>query len=257
LGSAKSRRLEMAVAAIQKKWGPRALRRVGSEDMAAEIPHIPTGFPALDEALGIGGVPRGRITEILGVPTSGMTTLALKLVAGAQAEGDVAAYLDLSYSLDPDYAVRCGVALSELLLVRPHGGEEALEIAPSLAASGGVGVLVFDSTSDLLAEGGTWPMSSALRRLVSAVRGSPCAMVFLTGLYFGGAESPANYPTGFDLPRCAALRLLLERERWLRRRRDVRGYTTRVTVIKNKFAPIGASATIAITLENDQIPMSQ
>ena len=116
----------MTVAAIQQRWGTQALRRWGEAPAyrqgqaarAVEAPHIPTGFPALDQALGIGGIPRGRITEMMGAPTSGMATLALKVIASAQSRRDMAAYVDLGYTFDPDYAARCGVTPDKLLLVR-------------------------------------------------------------------------------------------------------------------------------------------
>ncbi len=252
LGSKKNKaklaKLEMTVRTIQKRWGLKAIRKLEAPAAAIEIPHIPTSFPALDRALGIGGIPRGRVTEILGTPTSGMATLALKLIAKAQEDRDTAAYVDLSYTFDPDYAVRCDVSLERLLLVRPHNGREALEITTSVIAGGGIGVLVLDSVSQLLGEThGSQLMSAALRRLVGALAESPCALVFLTPLYFGNAASEDNYPSGFALPHYAAVRLLIEKERWLKKRRDVRGYRARVTVIKNKLAPSGKNATIEIT----------
>ena len=238
----------MTVQAIQKRWGPKAIRKLEASATKMEIPHIPTSFPALDKAMGIGGIPRSRITEMLGAPTSGMATLSLKLIAKAQEDKDTAAYLDLSYTFDPDYAARCDVSLDRLLLIRPHSGREALEITHSLIAGGGMGVLVFDSVSHLLGEThGPQLMSAALRQLVGVLAESPCALVFLTPLYFGDATSQANYPSGFALPHYATVRLLIEKERWLKRRRDVRGYRARVTVIKNKLAPSGKSAAIEIT----------
>lgn len=246
--SRKTKLLDMTVAAIQRRWGPEALRRLGQSAPAAQIPHIPTGFPDLDKALGIGGIPRGRITEILGVPTSGMATLALKILASAQAEQDMAVYMDPGYTFDPDYAARCGVTPEKLLLVRPHTGSEALEILHTLIASRGTGVLVFDSISHLMAEVyGPQAISSTLRRLTDTLARSPCALVFLTPLYFGDATSSDNYPSGFALPHYAAVRLLIEKEQWIRKRRDVRGYRARVTVLKNKLGSPGKSVSIAIT----------
>jgi recombination protein RecA len=256
VGSRKKRRLDMAVAAIQRRWGPKALRRQGQAPAirqgqaptAAPIPYISTGFPTLDEALGIGGVPRGRITEILGAPTSGMATLALKLVASAQSQRDMAAYVDLSYTFDPDYAARCGVNPEKLLLIRPHTGDEALEILYTLIASRGIGLLVFDSVSHLIAEShGPQAISSVLRRLVGVLAQSPCASIFLTSLHFGDAASMDNYPGGFALPHYATVRLLIEKEQWIQKRRDVRGYRARVTVLKNKLGSSGKSTSIAIT----------
>lgn len=248
MASRKKQRLDMAVAAIQRRWGPKALRRWGQGAPVVQIPHISTGFPNLDEALGTGGIPRSRITEVLGAPTSGMATLALKVIASAQAQGDIAAYLDLSQTFDPDYAARCGVDLDKLLLARPHTGVEALEILYSLIASRGTGVLVFDSVSHLIAEAhGPQAISIALRRLTGAVAHAPCAPIFLTPLHFGDAASKDNYPGGFALPHYAAVRLLIEKEEWLRKRRDVQGYRARVTVLKNKLGASGKSVSIAIT----------
>jgi recombination protein RecA len=238
----------MAVAAIQRRWGPKALRQWREAAPADSISHIPTGFQSLDKAIGIGGLPRGRITELLGAPTSGMATLALKVLASAQSQHDMAAYVDLSYTFDPDYAARCGVQVDRLLLVRPHTGSEALEILYALIASRSVGVLVLDSVSYLIAEAhGPQVISAALRRLVSVLTESPCAAIFLTPLHFGDAASTDNYPSGFALPHYAAIRLLIEKEQWIRKRHDVRGYRARVTVLKNKLGASGKNVSISIT----------
>lgn len=246
MGSRK-KQLEMTVAVIQRRWGPNALRRLGNAPQP-DIAHIPTGFPQLDKALQIGGLPRGHITELLGTPTSGMSTLALKVMANAQEQGDTAAYIDLGRTFDPDYAVRCSVHLGRLLLVRPTSGREALEIAQALIANGGAGILVFDSVPHLLSEPHRGrDMSSALRRLVAALPRSACAPLFLTPLHFGPVTSPDNYPGDFTLPYHAAVRLLIEKEQWIMKRRDVAGYQARASVLKNDFGPPGKSATIAIT----------
>lgn len=248
MGSKKRKRLEATVAAVQRRWGTKALRKLVAPARRTEIPHVPTGFPALDRALGIGGIPSSRITEILGVPTSGIVTLTLRVIANAQAARYTAAYVDLGSTFDPDYAARCGVSPAGLFLVRPRSGGEALEITHDLVVSKGVGVLVFDTVSYLLAEArGARAMSAALRRLAGTLAGSPCALLFLTSLYFGDAASADNYPSGFALPHYAAVRLLVEKERWLRRRRDVRGYRAQVTVLKNKLSSAGRRATISIT----------
>jgi len=224
------------------------LHKASAAAPPAESPRVATGFPVLDQALGIGGIPRGRVTELLGIPTAGMATLALRITAHAQANGDQAAWIDVDYTFDPHYAARCGVELGRLLLVRPHSGREALEITRDLVASGGVGVLVFESVSRLLGEAhGAQAMSGVLRRLTGPLAGSPCALIFLTPLYFGNAASKHNYPGGFALPHYAAVRLLIERERWLRRHRDIRGCQARVSVLKNKLGPAGQQVTIAIT----------
>ena len=248
MASGKRRRLETTVATIHQRWGLKALRRWGEVDKKVGIPCIPTSFPALDQALGTGGVPRGRITEILGVPTSGMSTLAPKIISSAQSHEDTAVYVDLGHTFDPDYAVRCGVDLATLFIVRPHSGREALEITQALIASGSTGVLIFDSVPHLLREPlGARDMSAALRRMAATLDSSPCALIFLTPLHFGDASSADNYPSGFTLPHYASVRLLLEKESWIRKRCDVRGYRSRVVVLKNKLGPAGKSATIAIT----------
>lgn len=246
----------MAVTEVQRKWGPKALRKLETSTPAAEVPRIPTGFPALDQALGIGGIPRGRITEILGAPTSGMTTLALQVIAQAQAAGDTAIYVDLGYTFDPDYAACCGVNPAHLLLVRPRTAGEALEMVEALVASHGTGVLVFDSVAHLqtarpgsLARepGDAQAMPGVLRRLLGPLAGSPCALIFLTPLASGEATASRNYPRGLALPDYAAVRLLLQRERWIYRPRAIYGYQARVTVLKNKLAAAGRQVVITIT----------
>ncbi|MCQ3980648.1 MAG: hypothetical protein DPW09_45150 [Anaerolineae bacterium] len=272
LSSRKRKRLESVVAAIQQRWGTKALHRVERTGPGTQILHISTGFPNLDKALaGIGGIPRGRLTEFLGTPTSGMATLALKIIANAQAEKDRAAYFDLGGTFDPDYAARqaekdraayfdlggtfdpdyaarCHINLSRLFIVRPQSGPEALEITRSLIASRGLGVLVFDSVAHLLAEPhSAQRLSAALRQLPPVLAQSSCACIFLTPLSVGGISSPANYPSNFALPHYATIRLLLAKERWLYKGADVRGYEARVEVIKNELGPAGRKATIAVT----------
>ena len=237
----------MTITAIQQRWGTKALHKAAKPPGFA---HISTSFPTLDQALGIGGVPRGRITEILGAPTSGMSTLALKIMAQAQAEGDTALYLDLAGTFDPDYADRCGIELDKLLLARPHNGLEALEIVWAFVANGGAGIVVFDSVSDLLREArALQAMSTTLRQIIGSLAHSTCALVFLTSLFFGDAMSENNYPSGFALAHYASLRLLTEKNRWIKSRHDIMGYEAMVTTLKNKLAPIGAPTRIAITFD--------
>jgi recombination protein RecA len=249
VASKKRKRLDATIAFIQGKWGVEAIRQGRPANSTAEIPHIPTGFASLDKALaGIGGIPRSRLTEFLGAPTSGMATLALKIISKAQAAKDVAAYIDLGATFDPDYASRCHVHLSKLLLVRPQNGYEALEITHTLIRSRGIGVLVFDSVAHLLADPqGAQKLSIALRQLPQALAQSPCAAIFLTPLQSREASSLGNYPSGFALPHYATVRLLLAKERWLYRGDDVRGYEARVQVTKNKLGAANKTATIAIT----------
>lgn len=245
----RKQRLEATIAAIKRRWGPDAIRRL--EQRTAGFPHISTAFPDLDNALaGISGVPRGRMTEILGQPTSGMTTLALKILANAQMEGDTAAYLDLGQTFDPDYAARCEVDLDRLLLVRPQNGLEALEIVHALVASRGLGVLVFDDVSHLLAEPArAQAMAALLHQIPPILAQSPCALIFLTPLKFGDAMSWANYPPGFAVPHYATVRLLIQRERWLGKGRDTLGggYQAQARILKNKLGPAGQRVKIAVT----------
>ena len=247
VSSRKRKRLEATVAAIQQRWGTKALQRGRPAKPVVGAPRIPTGFAELDGVLA-GGIPRGRLTELLGSPTSGMVTLALKIIASAQAVDDTAAYIDLGATFDTDYAARCEINLARLLLVRPRNGREALEIVQSLIGGRGVGVLVFDAVSYLLAEPPAAPaLAAALDGLPALLASSPCAPLFLTPLHFGGPMSAANYPAGFGLPHYASLRLLLEKESWLEKGPDIWGYQARVVVLKNKLGRAGGRAKIAIT----------
>ena len=244
----KQKKLETTVLGVQQRWGPTALRRMEPPSTQAEVPHIPTGLPSLDAALGIGGIPQGRITEILGPPTSGKTTLTNIIMANAQRTGSLAAYVDLSQTFDAHYAVKCGVDLRDLVIAQPHNGSEALEMTVSLVTSGGVSVLVFDSVSAITAESQPPPfLSAVLRRLAGCVARSPCALIFLTSLLFEGPSSAANYPNEFALSYYASIRLLVERERWLQRRGNIQGYSARATVIKNKLAAPGKRSLIRFT----------
>lgn len=240
MASKKQKRLDATIALIQGKWGLEAIRRGGSAKPTAEIPHIPTGFTSLDKALaGIGGIPRSRLTEILGAPTSGMTTLALKIIANAQANKDLATYVDLGQTFDPDYAARCGVNLSKLLLVRPHSRHEALEIVHTLVGSRGLGVLVFDTTTHLLTDLKNLEiLSVSLSKLLPTLAKSPCAAIFLTSLPTPLAD--------FALPH-ATVRLLFEKERWLNKGHDIRGYEAQIRILTNKLGPAGRSAKVSIT----------
>lgn len=240
--SNKRKRLEAAVTALQQRWGDTAVQR-GARP-AATLPAISTGFAALDAILdGCHGIPRNRLTELLGAPTSGMTTIALKALAQAQQGGDPAAYLDLAHTFDPDYVARCGVNLRRLLLVRPHSGPEALTIVESLLRQRSLGLLIFDSVAGLHDD----PLAAtALSQLSAPLAQSGAALLFLTPLRSGGALATANYPPDFALPHFASLRLALTKEKWLNRGRDVRGYEAKVLVLKNRLGRAGLSATLAI-----------
>jgi recombination protein RecA len=235
----------MAVEAIQRRWGSKALRKTPTSPKHSASA-IPTGFPELDEALGIGGIPRGRITEMLGSPTSGMTTLALKTVAAGQAQGDIAIYVDLGHTFDPDYAARCGVTLENLLLVRPTVGLEALQIVLELVTSGGVGILVVDGLIPLLVQSALSVQGDTfLRQLNSALHDSPCALLFLTALRVGDTNRTPNQA----LAHYATLRLWVEKQRWLKAHQDIQGYESQIMVLKNRLATPGRRAKIAIRFD--------
>ena len=246
----KQKRLQTTVAAIQLRWGTKALRQgPPAWPTSATVPHLPTGFPRLDQALaGIGGIPLNRFTELLGTPTSGMVTLALKIIAQAQVQGHTAAYVDVAATFDPDYATRCEIDLSRLLLVRPTNGLEALEIVHTLVIQRSISVLVFADVAHLFATSfGPQILSAALRQIPPVLASSNCAVLFLTPLQVNRVMSATNYPSGFALPHYATVRLYLKKEKWLRKGGDVRGYQAQVQVLKNKLGPAGRTAKIAIT----------
>jgi len=245
VGAGKRKRLEATVAAIQGRWGRKALQR-GPRPEA--ISALSTGFPALDGILaGSGGLPRGRITELLGEPTSGMATLALKVAAGLTAPAR-SAYVDLAGTFDPDYAARCGVNLERLLLVRPHRGLEGLDIVLSLLSRAQLSLIIFDSVTALRAEADqAAALSARLAQLPALLSRTPCALLFLTPLRFGPARPTANYPSYFALPHLATLRLELRKEQWLYRDGEMKGYQARVRVLSNKLGRAGQQATLAIT----------
>src|SRR5436190_18843518 len=207
--------LQQLITTIQRRWGARALRRLGQATNDS-IPVIATGFTDLDAALGIGGVPRGRVTEFLGTPTSGMSTIVLTLMARAQVQGDVVAYLDLSRTFDPEYAASVGVDLAALLLIRPPTAADALELTHALVASGGVGVLVVDSLALLQSEPRDAPLlAQALRILPGPLAASPCALLALTMLPYSPAITRVFGFDGSLLGHAATIRLHVAREDWL------------------------------------------
>lgn len=242
----RKQRLGKTVADLQQRFGRRAISRAAD---APPVPVLATGFPALDDALGVGGLPRGRISEIAGVPTSGMVTLALRLIAQAQQEttASMAAYLDVDKTFDPDYAARCGVELARLMIVRPTTLAQAVGMLPDFVATAGFSVLVVDSPPQLLGDDLAELLGTTLSRLVAPLSRSGCVLVFLSGLP-PGSPLPDAYPRGGGLAHYAAVRLLIWRERWLYHQRDVTGYEAQVAVVKNRLAAEGGRATVALDL---------
>ncbi len=238
------------------RWRSRPSRNGGGRGLSAvrpisrreNFPSISTSFPQLDAALGIGGIPRGRISELVGIPTSGMATLALKIMAEAQRQGGSAVYIDIARTFDPDYARRCGVRLSHLTLIHPFSTPQALAILADFASSGGIDLLVFDMPPAGQSEAKTaLKLSSTLGRLLAPLSKNDSTLLFLTSLPAQDHSQAAAYPEQATLPHFATIRLLLQKERWLYKQRDVRGYEAQVHVVKNKLHTPGQTVPIAIT----------
>ena len=248
----KRRALETAIAQIEKNFGKGAIMRLG-DDIAVNVEAIPTGSLSLDLALGIGGVPRGRIVEIYGPESCGKTTLALHIVASAQKNGGEAAYIDVEHALEPAYARALGVNIDELLISQPDTGEQALEITEQLVRSGALDVVVIDSVAALLPrselEGEMGEssvgvvarlMSQALRKLAGVVSKTGCIVIFINqlrekiGVMYG---SPETTPGGRALKYFASVRIDMRRIETLKSGSEMVGNRTRAKVIKNKVAP--------------------
>jgi recombination protein RecA len=248
----KAKALETTLSTIQKRYGEGAIMRLGQASHL-EVESIPTGSLALDLALGIGGVPRGRVTEIYGPEGSGKTTVCQHIVAEAQRQGGVAAFIDMEHALDPVYAAKCGVDVDELYISQPDTGEQALEIAEALVRSGAMDVIVVDSVAALVPRaeiegdmGDSHPglqarlMSQALRKLSGAIKSSNTAMVFTNqlrhkiGVMFGSPETTSG---GMALKFYSSVRLDIRRIQAIKDGGDVIGNRTRVRVKKNKVAP--------------------
>ncbi len=242
------RRLEKTVAALQARFGMRVVRRLG-QDAGEPVPRLATSFPALDEILD-GGLPRGRITEIAGVPTSGMATLALRTMAQAQARGEMAIYLDLEQTFDPYYAARCGVVMEQLILVHPYNAQQALGVLEEFAA-GDAGVVVYDLPLRALSSGPiVQALSATLERLLAPLSKSTTTLICLLSLPPATFSMPKSYSQNMALPHYATVRLLISRERWIYRRRDIRGYRVQVHVVKNKLGPAGATVDVNILFDD-------
>ncbi len=246
--------LEAVLAQIQKEYGDGAIMRLGREEQTADVPSISTGALTLDLALGIGGVPRGRVIEIYGPESSGKTTLVLHIIANAQKAGGMAAFIDTEHALDPKYAKKIGVNLDDLLVSQPDSGEEALNIADSLVRSNAVDVVVVDSVAALAPQaelegqmGDTHVglqarlMSQAMRKLTGAINRSKCCCIFTNqirekiGVMFG---SPETTPGGRALKFYSSVRLDIRRIATIKESSGTAiGNRTRVKVVKNKMAP--------------------
>lgn len=249
----KEKALESALAQIERAFGKGSIMRMGENNPVVEIESVSTGSLSLDIALGIGGLPRGRIIEIYGPESSGKTTLALHCIAEAQKNGGVCAFVDAEHALDPVYARKLGVDLGDLLISQPDTGEQALEITDTLVRSGAVDVLVVDSVAALTPKaeiegdmGDSLPglqarlMSQALRKLTASIARSNTLVIFINqirmkiGVMFGSPETTTG---GNALKFYASVRLDIRRIGAIKEKEDVVGNQTRVKVVKNKVAP--------------------
>lgn len=248
----KKKALETAIAKIEKDYGKGTIMRLG-DDISVNVEALSTGSLSLDLALGIGGVPRGRIVEIYGPEASGKTTLALHVVASAQKNGGDAAYIDVEHALEPAYARALGVDIDSLLISQPDTGEQALDIAESLVRSGAIDVLVVDSVAALIPrvelEGEVGDtvvgalarlMSQAMRRLAGAISKNNCTVIFINqlrqkiGVMYG---NPETTPGGLALKYYASVRIDVRRVETLKSGGEMIGNRTRAKVVKNKVAP--------------------
>ena len=249
----KSKALDAALSQIERAFGKGSIMRLGASDKVVEIETIPTGCLGLDIALGIGGLPRGRVVEIYGPESSGKTTMALHVIAEAQKTGGICAFVDAEHALDPIYARKLGVDLENLLISQPDTGEQALEITDTLVRSGACDILVIDSVAALTPRaeiegemGDSLPglqarlMSQALRKLTGSISRSNTMVIFINqirmkiGVMFGSPETTSG---GNALKFYASVRLDIRRIGAVKDRDEITGNQTRIKVVKNKLAP--------------------
>lgn len=249
----KQKALDAALGQIERAFGKGSVMKLGQRENVAEVESVSTGSLGLDIALGIGGLPRGRVVEIYGPESSGKTTLALHVIAEAQKAGGTCAFVDAEHALDPGYSRKLGVDIEELLISQPDAGEQALEIADTLVRSGAIDVLVVDSVAALVPRaelegemGDTHVglqarlMSQALRKLTGSISRSRCMVIFINqirmkiGVMFGSPETTSG---GNALKFYASVRLDIRRIGAIKNHDDVVGNQTRVKVVKNKMAP--------------------
>jgi recombination protein RecA len=249
----KSKALDAALSQIERNFGKGSIMRLGKNSKSMDVDTVSTGSLGLDIALGIGGLPRGRVVEIYGPESSGKTTLALHCLAEAQKKGGICAFIDAEHALDPIYARKLGVNVDDLLISQPDAGEQALEIADTLVRSGAVDVLVIDSVAALVPRaelegemGDSQPglqarlMSQALRKLTASINRSNTMVIFINqirmkiGVMYGSPETTTG---GHALKFYASVRLDIRRIGAIKERDEVVGNQTRVKVVKNKLAP--------------------
>jgi recombination protein RecA len=253
LSTEKAKALQIALAQIEKQFGKGSIMRLGEGEIVEDIQVVSTGSLGLDIALGVGGLPRGRVVEIYGPESSGKTTLTLQVIAEMQKQGGVCAFIDAEHALDAQYAQKLGVNLQDLLISQPDTGEQALEIVDALVRSGSVDLIVIDSVAALTPKaelegemGDSLPglqarlMSQALRKLTATIKKTNCMVVFINqirmkiGVMFGSPETTTG---GNALKFYASVRLDIRRIGSIKKGDDVIGNETKVKVVKNKVAP--------------------
>jgi len=249
----KEKALELAINQIEKQFGKGSIMKLGASTVCSPIDSIPSGSLALDLALGINGIPRGRVTEIFGPESSGKTTLGQHIIAEVQKRGGMAAYIDVEHALDPTYAANCGVKIDDLLISQPDTGEQALEITEALVRSGAIDAVIIDSVAALVPRaeiegemGDTHVglqarlMSQALRKLAAAIGKSGTAVIFINqlrekvGIIYG---NPEVTPGGRALKFYSSVRIDLRRIETIKRGTEAVGNRVRAKVVKNKVAP--------------------
>ena len=249
----KQRALDAAIARIEKDYGKGSVMRLGDKGNAIDVETVPTGSLSLDIALGLGGIPRGRIIEIYGPESSGKTTLTLHMVAEVQKRGGIAGFIDAEHALDPSYARNIGVDIDNLYISQPDSGEQALEITDTMVRSGAIDIIVIDSVAALVpkaeidgdmgdAHVGLQArlMSQALRKLTAVVSKSNCIVIFINqlrekvGVMFGNPETTTG---GRALKFYSSVRLDIRRIESIKQNGEIIGNRTRVKVVKNKIAP--------------------